>query len=301
MAAVRELVSAAIDDAERQAQLHTDGKWARLRDLLYWARRALDAGPLYEPIAQNVLFFFTRFRNANLDEQDKMVYEANRFTISLLTEDLPEDFLNALEPHERQDFYTALERIQLLDRAEEATDNAELSAERIKVVESHVRELAGETSATSLAAHYAQHARSEEIAANWLRAAAIGLALATAFAVVFIPIDSALSTAELFHRLAFSVPVILLSGYFAREAGQHRFVARGLRATEVKLKSLWAFADGLVDEDVRTSFLDRVGSTLFTAATAQPGEAQPPASLDQMDVMLQRITDLVREAVAKGR
>lgn len=279
---------------EQQASNPRDQRMLEVLNVIAWLARE---SPLTAERAGRLVELLQKYDAASRVDSEsteatnlakKLIEEADHW----LTQDYA--FADADRRKSMDNMRVTLERNQLLERALSAT-------EAIEQVETHVRDLAGDASAGSLAQHFGTQAGKEESAANWLRRGAITMSLVAAVVVIVIPIGKSLEGPELFRRLAIIVPLILLSGYLAREAGQHRFMARELRSSEIKLKSLRAYADSLEGTDMRMAFLERVGGSLFTAPIGQPGEDRSAASVDQVDALLQRLIDLARTSGIQGK
>lgn len=188
-----------------------------------------------------------------------------------------------------------LERIQLLDRADNAASRAESTVERIEQLERAARSATGEVSSYALGQHYDTHAENEESAADRYRWGAIlttGLAFA---ASAFLPYGKAFDWVDAAHRLTIVVPSLVLAGYLARESSQHRYVARALRSSQIKVQTLWGFSEGFPDDTIRSAFLDRIGSAVFAERSPQPGD-RADGAVDATEGLLQSVVDLLRAA-----
>jgi hypothetical protein len=182
----------------------------------------------------------------------------------------------------------ALDRNSLLDRVED-------SVERAEAIESHVRNLAGPIATGTLADSYQARALAEERMSDRLRVFAVLIIVATGTAVALLPFGSQFTLVDALHRLAFSVPAVLLAGYLARESSQHRFVARNFRAAELRFRALFPFADSLPEEE-RAVFLKKVGEVLFTTVESHPGDPGKGQGLplEQFESLLARVAEIVR-------
>lgn len=168
----------------------------------------------------------------------------------------------------REEIVAMLSRIQALDELEDARRDVSEARDRISDIEESVRESAGSTSAASLGNHFADQAQKEEEAASSFRTAALALLAALCLAAVYCAFErQEVFTTGLdksYGRLVFSIPFVLLLALLTRESGQHRKVARDLRAREVQLKTLPAFVEGIPDPVSRSTVMTMAGGALFS-------------------------------------
>lgn len=153
--------------------------------------------------------------------------------------------------------------------AQEASADAQASAERADVVVSHVEELAGKQATQALEKHFTDFASSQGASMWILRGLGTGL-LAVAFlvarAIVFSTEEPLSWDAEV-ARLALTVPILFLAYYCLREAAHHRDESQQAKGHAVRLQTIRQFTDELPDAE-KTQLRVELGRRVFGGSHA---------------------------------
>lgn len=242
---------------------------------------------------QAVVEEFTRADEQYLaEETGVLLREVVRF-FAEVTRLVPgdEDFRQALES-KYVTCRTTLSSFQLWRRAQGAVEKAEEAADS-------AAESAGTTAEHSLSEEFVNLAKKETDAADKFRGATVFLfATVIIYTAVVAYVESAKPAIEIGQKLGLTVPVLLLAGYFAREANQHRRTGRWASVLEAQLKSIRAYSIEL-NPSQRDELKLLFGKRVFlespeTAATSQ--DPTPVTAGQDVASVLREAADLARAA-----
>lgn len=161
-------------------------------------------------------------------------------------------------------------------------------------------ELAGDESEIKLSTEFDGLAKKEAFAANVFRGLTVFLFLVVIGYAAAVAYSSKEPSVEVAQKLAVGVPVLLLAGYFSREAGHHRKTARWSSVLGVQLRSVRAYTVGLDPDEVKTLRAD-FGRRVFMETpdtsdaggangATEGGQAQSPLDAG----LVREVTELVR-------
>ncbi|MGY6656075.1 hypothetical protein ACXIZN_28310 [Amycolatopsis sp. TRM77291] len=127
---------------------------------------------------------------------------------------------------------------------EDLRSSAENASEQVERVLEVSRQAAGQVADHKLSTHFKRIGDRERRSSTILRTTAVSCLLVAALIGYFLSKEST-TTAMLFERLSVGIPLLLLAGYFAREAAHHGKVSRWAEEIEVKLLTLDAYIEPL--------------------------------------------------------
>lgn len=139
---------------------------------------------------------------------------------------------------------------------EDLRSSAENASEQVERVLEVSRQAAGQVADHTLSSHFKKIGDRERRSSTILRTTAVSCLLAAAMIGYFLSKERT-TTAMLAERLSVGIPLLLLAGYFAREAAHHRKVSRWAEEIEVKLLTLDAYIEPLdktQQNELRTEF-----------------------------------------------
>jgi hypothetical protein len=166
-------------------------------------------------------------------------------------------------------------------KAEEAADSA--------------AESAGGLSEIELSTEFDQLAKREGRTANRFRGFTIFLFLIVIAYAAAVALAARTPSVEVGQKLAVGIPVLLLAGYFSREASHHRKTARWASILGAQLRSVRAYTVSMGAEAAESLRLDLGKRAFLETPDTQPSKDEGSTAATPVDAGLVReITDLVR-------
>ncbi|MDQ1685187.1 MAG: hypothetical protein QOC82_1924 [Frankiaceae bacterium] len=177
--------------------------------------------------------------------------------------------------------------------------SANLAGRRASRAASSAQRVATDKAAETLYEHFDAVHREEERRGNVFRLATILMIGATAIATGALDLSSSTTTTlETVRRIGVAVPGLLLAAYLGRQGWIHLAVARWAQSLAVQLKSIRAYADGMSAE-AREKLLASFGERIFTGRQPVISARVDRQSTDDLEALLQRLTELVNATASK--
>ena len=270
--------------------VHEDGERG-----LFLGRTPREFDDLYFGDARNFDTLVQRMVGAETAEQRETVLDELPGVLELHSDMLERargvaydgDFIDALDRMVVR-MRTAINTFRLWRKASTAVARVETAAELAEEAADAAAESAGETAAVTLSGEFDALAATESRSGNIFRGLTIAFLLGAVVYSAVIAFVAKTPSVELAQKLAVTVPILLLAGYFTREASHHRRTSQWASVLGAQLRSLRAYTAALKPEQAADLRYD-LGRRVFLTSP-ESGEASPGADGATLDLIAERLS-----------
>jgi len=180
------------------------------------------------------------------------------------------------------------------DGIETVLESAKESATAAAEAAETAQESAGTAGAASLSEYFEKYATGERVAANGFRIATIATILIAVGLAIWLPRPPTDDIPGVLYRLAVVLGVGALSGYFGRQAGQHRRVYNWAKGIQVQLQSFPAFIQPVKSDDVSGQIYAAFAAKVLGSLPERPARGSDPNAIGPAQ-LIEMVSALVKK------